>query len=106
MFEIYACPEGSKVNFAACTLVVRDLSWLNAHVKSLALPVANSMCWEHLKIMMLEEYCLMGEVQKLDQELWNLTMTGSNIVAYTTRFSDVAVLCPGMVTPESKKVER
>ena len=56
--------------------------------------------------MMLEEYCTRGEVQKLEQELWEHTMVGSYIVAYTDRFSDLAALCLGMVTPESKKIER
>ena len=32
-------------------------------------------------------------------------MKGFDISAYTTRFSDLALLCSGMVTPESKKVE-
>ena len=55
---------------------------------------------------MLEEYCPLGEVQKMEQELWELTMVGPDIVAYTDRFSDLAALCPGMVTPKSKKLER
>ena len=33
-------------------------------------------------------------------------MVGSHIVAYTDRFIDLAALCPGMVTPESKKIEK
>ena len=56
--------------------------------------------------MMIEEYCPRGEVQKLEQELWNLTMKDSDIEAYTAIFSDLAILCLGMITPESKKVER
>ena len=55
---------------------------------------------------MLEEFCPRGEVKKLEHELWNLTMVGSDIKAYTDRFSNLPALCPGMVTPESKKVER
>ena len=45
-------------------------------------------------------------MQKLEHELWNLKMKGSDIAAYTSRFDDLALLCPGMVTPESKKIER
>lgn len=56
--------------------------------------------------MMLEGYYLRGEVQKLEQELWNLTMNCSDIEAYTARFSDLAILCPRMITSERKKVER
>ena len=33
-------------------------------------------------------------------------MKDSNIAVYTARFSNLALPCPGMVTLESKKVER
>ena len=56
--------------------------------------------------MLLKEYCPRGEIQKLVQEFWNLTMKDSEIQAYTTRFTELAGLCPGMVNPEYKKVER
>ena len=56
--------------------------------------------------MMLEEYCMRGEIQKLEQELWNLTMAHSDVVPYTDRFTDSATLCPGMVTPKGRKIER
>ena len=45
-------------------------------------------------------------MQKLEQELWNLKMKGSDIASYIERFSDLALLSPEMVTQESKKVER
>ena len=64
------------------------------------------MGWENLKEMMMGEYCPRGEVQKLEQELWELKMVGSDIVTYTDRFCDLAALCPEMVTLESKKIER
>ena len=47
----------------------------------------------------------MGEIQKLEQELWGLTMKDSDIAAYTAMFTDLAILCQGMVPTESKKVE-
>ena len=33
-------------------------------------------------------------------------MKGSEVNTYTTRFTELAVLCPGMVTLEYKKIER
>ena len=106
MFEVCACPEGRKVKFAACTLSGRALTWWKSHVKSLTFIVANSLSWEDLKTMMLKEYCPRGEVKKLEQELWNLKMTGFDLATYTDGFYDLALLCPAMVTPEEKKVER
>ena len=64
------------------------------------------MGWENLKQMLMQEYCPRGEVQKIEQELWSLTMVGSNITTYTNRFSDLEILCPEMVALESKKIER
>ncbi|KAL7614335.1 hypothetical protein Lser_V15G05514 [Lactuca serriola] len=106
IFEICACSESDKVKFVACTFLDKALTWWNGLVKSLTLPVANAMGWEVMKELLLAEYCPRGEMQKLEHELWNLKMKGSGIVAYTSRFDDLALLCPGMVTPESKKIER
>ncbi|XP_052624166.1 uncharacterized protein LOC128132142 [Lactuca sativa] len=106
IFEICACPEASKVKYATSTFTGRALTWWNGKVKSLTLAVANSLSWEDLKKMMLKEYCPRGEVQKLEQELWNLRMAGSDLTTYTNRFCDLALLCPAMVTPEDKKLER
>ena len=89
-----------------CTFFDRALTWWNGHVKSFTLVLANAMGWETLKDLIIGEYCPRGEVQKIEHELWSLTMKGSNIVAYTTRFSDLMALCPGMVPTESMKIER
>ncbi|KAL7586515.1 hypothetical protein Lser_V15G41321 [Lactuca serriola] len=106
IFEICSCSESDRVKFAACTFLDKALTWWNGRVKSLTLPVANAMGWEAMKELLLAEYCPRGELQKLEHELWNLKMKGYDIAAYTSRFDDLALLCPGMVTPESKKIER
>ena len=103
IFEICACSESDKVKFVACTFLDKALTWWNGRVKSLTLPVANAMGWEATKELLLAEYYPRGEIQKLEHELWNLKMKGSDIAAYTSRFDDLALLCPGMVTPETKK---
>ncbi|GJQ99137.1 hypothetical protein Tco_0522122 [Tanacetum coccineum] len=43
---------------------------------------------------------------KMETELWNLSDKGINIVCYTKRFQELALLCPIMVTPEYKKIKR
>ena len=106
IFKICSCQEGSKLKFVACTFSERALTWWNGHVKSLTLVVANSMGWENLKQMLMQKYFRRGKAQKLEQELWGLTMVGSDITTYTNRFSDLAILFLGMVALESKKIER
>ncbi|XP_023751081.1 uncharacterized protein LOC111899460 [Lactuca sativa] len=92
IFQICACSEANKVKFAACTFTDRALTWWNGQVKTLTLTVANSMGWERLKELMMAEYSPRGEVQKLEHELWNLKMKGSNIATYTDRFYEVATV--------------
>lgn len=94
VFEICDCPEASKVKFVAFTFTVRDLTWWNGRVKSPIPAVANSISWEDLKALMLKEYFPRGEIQKLEEELWNLRMSGTNLETYTARFNDLALLCP------------
>lgn len=66
----------------------------------------NVMSWSELKKLMIEEYCLHEEMQKMEQELWNLEIKGANVNAYTSHFNDRDTLNLRMVTPECKKVER
>ncbi|XP_023747170.1 uncharacterized protein LOC111895314 [Lactuca sativa] len=105
VFEICSSLEGRKIKFATCNFADRALTWWNGHVKSLTLVVANSVSWENFKSMLMREYCPQGEIQKLEQELWGLTMVGSDITTYINRFCDLAILSQEMVALESKKIE-
>nr|KAJ0204472.1 hypothetical protein LSAT_V11C500256240 [Lactuca sativa] len=67
---------------------------------------ANSMQWEELKRMLVDEYCRREEIQNLEQEQWNLAMKFSKINAYNARFNDLVVMCPALLTLEYKKIER
>ncbi|GJW88381.1 putative reverse transcriptase domain-containing protein [Tanacetum coccineum] len=44
--------------------------------------------------------------EKLEQELYNLKLKGTDIDGYTNRFHELALLCPRMVEPEQVKVEQ
>lgn len=48
------------------------LTWWTDHVKTLGVSVSNSMSWENMKALLIEEYCPRDEVQALGHELWNL----------------------------------
>ncbi|GKD91411.1 putative reverse transcriptase domain-containing protein [Tanacetum coccineum] len=62
--------------------------------------------WEELKKMLTEEYCPRNDIQKMETELWNLTVKGTDVVGFTRRFQELALLCLTMVTLKYKKVER
>ncbi|GJW57485.1 putative reverse transcriptase domain-containing protein [Tanacetum coccineum] len=47
-----------------------------------------------------------NEMEKLENDFWNLTMVGANHIAYTDRFHELAKLVSRMVTPESSRIKR
>ncbi|PWA44474.1 reverse transcriptase domain-containing protein [Artemisia annua] len=64
------------------------------------------MTWEDFKALMMEEFCPSSEMQKLEEELWNHTMVGTNHAGYTDKFHELARMVPHLVTPESKHIDR
>ncbi|GJS34690.1 putative reverse transcriptase domain-containing protein [Tanacetum coccineum] len=55
---------------------------------------------------MTEVYCPRNEIQKMETELWNLTMKGNDLTAYTQRFQELILLYTKMVPDEEDRVER
>nr|GEZ87963.1 reverse transcriptase domain-containing protein [Tanacetum cinerariifolium] len=64
------------------------------------------MPWKTLRQMMTAKYCPRGEVKKLEVELWNLKVKGTDITSYTFCFQELALLCGRMFPEESDKIER
>ncbi|GJT61453.1 putative reverse transcriptase domain-containing protein [Tanacetum coccineum] len=104
-FEISECAEGRKVKFATATLHGRALTWWNSQVATLGREVANGRPLTEVKQMMVDEFCPVEEVQRLEDELRHLKLRDMNIAAYTKRFNELALLCPDAVPNEKKKVE-
>ncbi|GKF55735.1 putative reverse transcriptase domain-containing protein, partial [Tanacetum coccineum] len=44
--------------------------------------------------------------QRMEQELWTLTLKGDDIEAYNNRFHELSLMCPELVPTEKKKIER
>ncbi|GJU09540.1 putative reverse transcriptase domain-containing protein [Tanacetum coccineum] len=87
VFQISNYASEGRVKYVVCTLHGHTLSWWNGYVHSLGINAANQITWNELKEMMTAEYCPRSEVQKMEQELWNLTVKGDDIVGYTDRTS-------------------
>ncbi|GKD02291.1 putative reverse transcriptase domain-containing protein, partial [Tanacetum coccineum] len=45
------------------------------------------------------------EIQRMEHELWSLKIKEHDIIAYTQRFNELALMCPRMVEPERVKVD-
>nr|GFC18037.1 hypothetical protein [Tanacetum cinerariifolium] len=68
--------------------------------------VSYAMPWKTLKQMMTAKYCPRGEVKKLEVELWNLKVKGTDITIYTLRFQELTMLCERRFPEESDEIER
>ncbi|GJY17413.1 putative reverse transcriptase domain-containing protein [Tanacetum coccineum] len=82
VFEICKCTEEDKVMFAASTFEGHEMtmeSWGGA-------PAI--------------------EIQRMEQELWTLTLKGDDIEPYNNRFHELALICHELVPTEKKKIER
>ncbi|GKF41000.1 putative reverse transcriptase domain-containing protein, partial [Tanacetum coccineum] len=58
-----------------------------------------------MKQLMTTEFYPIEEVQRIEHELWNLKVKEYNIVSYTQRFNELALMCPRMVEPKRVKVD-
>ncbi|GJU16294.1 putative reverse transcriptase domain-containing protein [Tanacetum coccineum] len=104
-FGISECAEDKKVKFAVATLRGPVLTWWNSKVAILGLDVANQIGWTEMKKLMTTEFCPAEELQRMENELWNLKVREYNMVDYTQRFNELALMCPRMVEQESVKVD-
>ncbi|XP_024963863.1 uncharacterized protein LOC112504143 [Cynara cardunculus var. scolymus] len=106
VLHIRICAEGSKVEFAACLLQGRALTWWNTQIQTRGREATNRLTWEEFKKLLKEEYCLRSEIQKLEAELWNHKMKGSDVESYTARFHKLAKLVPHLVSSEENRIDR
>ncbi|GJV82257.1 putative reverse transcriptase domain-containing protein [Tanacetum coccineum] len=105
VFGISECAKVRKVKFADATLQGRALTWWNSQVATMGLEAANQIGWTKMRRLMIEEFCPIGEIQRMEHELWNLKVKEFDITAYTKRFHELVQLCPEMVPSECKKIE-
>nr|GEU94869.1 hypothetical protein [Tanacetum cinerariifolium] len=79
MFRISNCNVENQIKFSTCTLLGSPLTWWNSHVKTVGLNVAYAMTWTELKKKMTNKYYPTGEIKKLEVELWNLKIKGTDV---------------------------
>ncbi|GKA32489.1 hypothetical protein Tco_0718856 [Tanacetum coccineum] len=66
-------------------------------------PVENQA---NLRKKMTDKYCPRNEMKKLEAELWNLKVKGTDVIGYNQRFQELALLCVRRFPEESNKIER
>ncbi|GJS15473.1 putative reverse transcriptase domain-containing protein [Tanacetum coccineum] len=106
VFRISNCSVENQIKFSTCTLLAGALTWWNSHVMTVTHDVAYAMTWVDLRKKMTDKYCPRNEMKKLEAELWNLKVIGTDVVKYNQRFQELALLCVRMFPEESDKIER
>ncbi|GKA66535.1 putative reverse transcriptase domain-containing protein [Tanacetum coccineum] len=106
VFHISNCTVACQVKFAICTLQGNALTWWNSHVRAVGHDVAYVMPWKTLKKTMTDKYCPRGEIKKLETEMWNLKVKGTDVMSYNQRFQELVLMCDRMFPEESDVVEK
>ncbi|GJV42067.1 putative reverse transcriptase domain-containing protein [Tanacetum coccineum] len=94
------------LNFKGMEGVAVSLTWWNTHVKTVGHDAAYGMPWKTLMKMMTDKYCPRNEIKKLEMEIWDLKVKGTDLTSYTQRFQELALLCRRMFLEESDKIEK
>ncbi|GKA74814.1 putative reverse transcriptase domain-containing protein [Tanacetum coccineum] len=94
VFHISNCTVECQIKYATYTLLGSTLTWWNSHA-------AYGMPWRTLMKMMTNKYCPRSEFKKLEIELWNLKVKGTDVVSYIQRFQELAFMCGRMLPKES-----
>nr|GEV14743.1 hypothetical protein [Tanacetum cinerariifolium] len=82
------------------------LTWWNSHIKTTTPETAHAMPWRTLKNMMTDKYYPRGEIKKLEFKIWNLKVKGTDVVAYSQHFQELALMCDRMFPEEIDKVKK
>ncbi|KAJ0874306.1 putative transcription factor interactor and regulator CCHC(Zn) family [Helianthus annuus] len=105
VFAMCNCPAGDRVKYATGTLEDGALTWWNTQVQLLGIEAANATTWDDFKELIREEYCPRDEIQKLENEYYDLKMVGSEIEVYAKRSHELAIMCPNMSRPLHRRIE-
>nr|GFC65464.1 reverse transcriptase domain-containing protein [Tanacetum cinerariifolium] len=78
----------------------------NTHIRTVGHEAAYGMSWKTLMKMMTEKYCPRNEIRKLEMELWDLKVKGTDLASYTQRYQELALLYGRMFSEESDKIKK
>ncbi|GJS84799.1 reverse transcriptase domain-containing protein [Tanacetum coccineum] len=99
--------ECTYQDFMKCQpLNFKGTKGVNSHKRTIGTEASFVMSWRELMKQMTEVYCPRNEIQKMETELWNLTIKNNDLTAYTQRFQELTMMCTKMVPREEDRVEK
>ncbi|KAD3639980.1 hypothetical protein E3N88_29203 [Mikania micrantha] len=106
ILDFTGCPENLKVKMASSAFHKGALTWWNSEKNTRGREVALALPWESFKKLLVEQFCPRHELKNLEVEMWNLAQDSGESAKYTTRFHELCILVPHLVTPLSRKIEK
>ncbi|GKB15354.1 reverse transcriptase domain-containing protein [Tanacetum coccineum] len=106
VFRISNCSVENQIKFSTCTLLGNALTWVKLQLDCWNDILLYAMTWTELKKKMTDKYCPRTEIKKLEVELWELKVKGTDVIGYNQHFQELALLCGRMFPEESDKIEK
>ncbi|GJT90946.1 reverse transcriptase domain-containing protein [Tanacetum coccineum] len=79
-------PFNFKVKFATGTLTEEALTWWNSFAQPIGIEEAYKIPWSEFKKLLIKKYCPGTEINKMEDEFYNLTVKGNYFKTYIKRF--------------------
>ncbi|KAI3808084.1 hypothetical protein L1987_24026 [Smallanthus sonchifolius] len=96
----------SNPDLATLLAQLSALTWWNGEKRARGVEVATSLSRDDLKKSMTDELCPRNEMRKLETEFWDLAQDIGDNLAYITRFQELSLLVPHMITPFAREIEK
>ncbi|GKE05772.1 putative reverse transcriptase domain-containing protein [Tanacetum coccineum] len=78
----------------------------NSHKRTIGTDATYALSWRELLKLMTEVYCPRNKIQKMETELWNLSVKNNDMATYTQRFQELTMMCTKMVPEGEDRVEK
>nr|GEY44478.1 hypothetical protein [Tanacetum cinerariifolium] len=79
VFYISNYVVGNQIKLATCNLLGSALTWWNSYVKVVGHNTAYGMTFKSLMKMLTYKYCPRSKIKKLEIEIWNLKVKGTDV---------------------------
>ncbi|XP_076910993.1 uncharacterized protein LOC143568823 [Bidens hawaiensis] len=100
VFHQIECPDDKRTRFATGMFEEGALTWWVKEKTKRGTEAAMALPWNELKDLMTQQYF------PPKAEFCNLKQEGGEHSAYTSRFNELSVLVPHLVTPTSRAIEK
>nr|GEY86886.1 reverse transcriptase domain-containing protein [Tanacetum cinerariifolium] len=64
------------------------------------------MTWKTLKKIITDKYCPREEIKKLEIEIWNLNVKGTDVVSYNQCSQELSLMCSKFFPEASNEIEK